>query len=463
MSVFALDVGTLVLAVERGTAWSNKTTLHPIGLAAIIVLGCAMLLIRRQYAIVPMICMACLVATAQRIVVFGLDFDVLRILVLIGWARVLIRGELAGIRWRPADTVFLLWVIVGLIAMCLLHHSSSAVINRLGWAYTAAGMYFLFRVLLRSWDDIRQVIVAFMWISIPVSIAFMIEQATHRNMFAIFGGVPEFTQVRDGRLRCQGAFSHPILAGCFWAGVVPMMIGIWRLPNTNRLLAAVGIICSCMCVGMCASSTPLLSLAFGFCGMALFPLRAWAGIARWVGLAVLVCLHMVMNAPVWHLISRVDIVGGSTGWHRYYLIDQAIGRVGEWWMLGTKSTAHWGLGLWDVTNEFILQAVQGGIGTLLLFVLMIAASFRSIGRMMRNTSDRRILFALWGLGVAIFVHCLSFFGVSYFGQITMLWYLSLAVIVSLDEQYVEAGRRLSYAARNAAAARVSAAGPLVQG
>jgi hypothetical protein len=37
----------------------------------------------------------------------------------------------------------------------------------------------------------------------------------------------------------------------------------------------------------------------------------------------------------------------------------------------------------------------------------------------------------WALGVSLFVHAVSFIGVSYFGQITMLWYLSLAVPSSL--------------------------------
>jgi len=459
-----LDFGTLLAALPREPAWANQTTLHPLGLAAIIVFGCALLLVKRRYAIVPMICMACLVASAQRIVVFGLDFDVLRILVLLGWARVLLRGEFAGFMWRTADTVFLAWVIVGLITMLLLHQTTAAAVNRLGWAYTGLGMYYLFRVLLRSWEDIRQVVVTFMWISIPVSIAFLIEQATQRNMFSIFGGVPEFTVVRGGRLRCQGAFAHPILAGCFWAALVPMMVGLWRLPDTNRLLCAIGVFCSCVCVAMCASSTPIASLAFGFMAVVLFPLRAWTGIARWGGLACLIVLHFVMNAPVWHLVSRIDIVGGSTGWHRYYLMDQAINRVGEWWLLGTRSTSHWGRQLFDLTNEFIVQGVQGGLGTLLLFILMIALSFRAIGRMIRKTSDPRVQFALWAFGVAMLVHCVSFFGVSYRGQIIMLWYISLAMIVSLDEQYDVVARQHEHARRSAADAQyVAATRPALNG
>ena len=43
---------------------------------------------------------------------------------------------------------------------------------------------------------------------------------------AAMGGVPEITVVREGRLRCQGAFAHPILAGCFWAEQLPLIAAL---------------------------------------------------------------------------------------------------------------------------------------------------------------------------------------------------------------------------------------------
>ena len=40
-----------------------------------------------------------------------------------------------------------------------------------------------------------------------------------------------------------------------------------------------------------------------------------------------------------------------------------------------------------------------------------------------------------GLGVGLFVHCMNYIAVSYFGQIEMLWYLQLAIITSLASSY----------------------------
>lgn len=153
---------------------------------------------------------------------------------------------------------------------------------------------------------------------------------------------------------------------------------------------------------------------------------------RWLLLLSVVGLHIVMKAPVWHLISRVGIVGGSTGWQRFALIDHFIGSFGEWWLMGTSSTVHWGLDMFDVANEYVLEGVQGGLLTFGLFLGVIGKSFGSVGRLWRSCrSDRYRVRLAWALGVSLLVHCLCFIGVSYFGQIVMLWYLLLAVISSL--------------------------------
>lgn len=164
----------------------------------------------------------------------------------------------------------------------------------------------------------------------------------------------------------------------------------------------------------------------------MWPLRHWMRFIV-LGLALsLVGLHFVMNAPVWHLISRIDLVGGSTGWHRYYLIDQALRHFDEWWLLGTTSTAHWGWGLFDVTNQYVLEGVSGGILTLALFLSTLAVAYISVGRIWRSVQRDRAKVALgWALGVSLFVHTMVFLAVSYFGQIVMIWYLLLAVIGSL--------------------------------
>lgn len=413
--------------------WANQTTLHPLGLVAVVVLGLVMLVVPRRHAVLPMIVMACFVSSAQRLVLVGLDFNLLRLMLLFGWLRILLRGENRGFNFRPLDLTIIAWLFCGTAIYTILHGTLDAFINRLGSVYDAAGMYFLFRCLIRTWSDVEDIIIGFAWVSIPLAGAFVLEHLTGRNAFAIFGGVLEITVIRDGRLRCQGAFSHPILAGCFWASLIPLFAGLWWRGGQSRTWSVVGLSAALIIVLMCASATPLIAVALALVAAAFFPLRKWMAFVRWGILGSLVGLHLLMNNPVWHLISRITVVGGNTGWHRYYLIDQAINRVGEWGFLGTKSTAHWGWGLDDITNQFVLVGVRGGLLTLILFVAVIALSFGAVGRLLAQSApDRFRTVFTWAIGASLFVHCVNYVGVSYFGQIIIVWYMLLAIIGSLD-------------------------------
>lgn len=121
---------------------------------------------------------------------------------------------------------------------------------------------------------------------------------------------------------------------------------------------------------------------------------------------------MVMEAPVWHLIARVTVVGGSTGNHRYKLIDAFINRWAEWFILGTNSTAHWGWFMFDVTNQFVKEGVQGGILGLLLFLLVLRRAFASIGQRANSSIDKKHAMLMWAIGTGIATHCVMFIGIS---------------------------------------------------
>ncbi len=411
--------------------FANQTLLNPVGLIAVIVLGLATVLLPRRWAVVPMIVMACLIAPGQRLVVATLDFDLLRIMVLFGWLRVMLRGEYRGFAFRPIDYALLAWALAGIVTYTLLYGSVAAMVNRLGVAFDAAGMYFVFRCWVRDWRDLDRIVVAFAVISVPVAAAFVYEQVTRHNLFSLLGGVPARTLVRQGRLRAQGAFPHPIMAGCFFAAIMPLLAARWWQGPRARTLSVIGLTAAGIIVLATASSTPVLMVALGVFGAGMYLLRRRLRLICWGAVAMLVMLHLVMKKPVWHLLARVNVVGGSTGWHRYHLVDQAIRRFGEWALLGTKSTEHWGLGLIDVTNQYVLEGVRGGVLTLGLFVLTLVLAFRGLGKRLQLVRRPEHVAMVWALGVALFVHCCAFVAVSYFGQIKLLWYLTLAIIGSL--------------------------------
>jgi hypothetical protein len=413
--------------------WADQTILHPIGLAMLILLGVVMLSCPRRYAVLPMILMACFLSSRQRISIAGLDFTMLRMMVLFGWMRVIARGEATGFRWHSLDKCMVLFALSGTVIHTLREGTFGALVYKLGMTFDAVGMYFLFRQFFKSWADIEAAITVIILVSIPVAIVFTIEGMTGRNFFSIFGGVREFTAIREGRLRCQGAFSHPILAGCFWASLLPLMAAAWWRGGAGKALAIIGTSTAVLIVFLCASSTPVIGLLAVWLGAGAYLIRRELVWVRWGLLAMAIVLHVVREQPVWHLLSRIDVIGGSTGWHRYLLVDGAVRHFGEWWLLGTASTADWRGRMFDVTNQYVMEGISGGFLTLVLFVVIIALGFQRVGRSVRLVrGNPRKVALVWAMGIALFTHSIVFIAVTYFGQIILAWYLVLGMIGTLE-------------------------------
>jgi hypothetical protein len=135
---------------------------------------------------------------------------------------------------------------------------------------------------------------------------------------------------------------------------------------------------------------------------------------------------------VWALIGRLDAVGGSSSYHRYELIDQFIRRFGEWWAVGTRSTADWGWYLGDTANQYVDIGVTGGLFSLLLFLGIIVVAFSRLGT--RRQLEDADEFRIWTFGCALFSHLLAFVGVIYFDATQIAWYALLAVIAAATVQ-----------------------------
>lgn len=420
------------IPAQAGSDFGNVTAVHPIGVAALAFLSILMMLVPRRWSALPIVALLCFIPAGQRVVLLTLDFTFIRVLILVAWLRVLVRGETRPLVWNHLDRMFLVWAGVAVVTGTLLTGTLTGFVNRAGGAVDAVATYFFFRLLFRDHEDLMRLAQQFLLLGIPVLLFFLYEHRTQRNMFHVFGGVPEFTDIRDGRLRCQGAFAHAILAGCFWAAVIPLyLVRGWLGKGWSSALVGTGT--ALAIVGLSASSTPVMSVLFGIAGGACFLVRGALRWYRWLMLGWLMVLHFaIMNMPVWHLLARVDVVGGSTGWHRYHLVDKFLLNFNEWWLLGTMHTGHWGPGLHDVTNQYVAEGVNGGILRLATFLCLVLLAFAGISRSMRTPGlGRHTHYAVWALGTALFMHCMNYIAVSYFEQIVSLWYMTLAAVASL--------------------------------
>jgi hypothetical protein len=373
---------------------------------------------------------ACIVPPDQRIIIFDLDFTTIRFCILFAILRLYLCNEVRRIKWNAFDKLFLTWVIVGAVVYLMQWHDMRAVIYKSGVLYDSLGLYWIFRMSIISWDDIHRIVKMFAIFAVISAPLIIYERVTQNNPFGLLGRVAG--SFHGGRIRCEGPFSHFIMMGLFWASLVPIFVSSFAA-RRSKLLYALASLSALICVILSASSTPLMAvLAIAFFG-ALWKYRSYGrSIALGIG-SMIFALHVVMNAPVWHLISRVNVFSGSTGWHRYNLFNQFVKNRGEWFLLGCRSVDHWGV-YNDITNQYVLEGVRGGALTLVVFVIMIIQAVRITGiySMKSRSREKRIL--CWGLCVSILGHCVSFWGVSYFGQIMLLLYFTLAIVSFLEDK-----------------------------
>ncbi|MCR9212723.1 MAG: hypothetical protein NXI13_03335 [Proteobacteria bacterium] len=433
--------------------WANQTNAHPLGVTILVLCVIAVLLVRRQYAIFPLLILIIAIPSAQRVVLLTLDFSFIRILVIAGFLRAFLKNEFRGFKFQLPDKLIIWWMVWGIIAYTILKGGFDGTITRTGYMMEVVGAYFLGRIYINNFFDVKRIITLLGIASIPMFMLFLNERFTSKNLFSVFGGVPEWTLIRDGRLRCQGPFSHPIMAGVFWANLLPWVGALWFSKSMNKGLLTIYVICIIGIVFNTASSTPVMAIIFGAFGFGFIIFRKYMTYVQWGLLGSLIFLHLVMAKPVWHIIARLNVVGSSTGWHRYHLIDKAVENFGEWWLIGTTNTARWGNGLGDVTNQYVLEAVRGGLLGVVLFIVLLGSVFWLLGKAMRCTRNRTEIIMLWGSGTMLFTNVLSFFAASYFGQLNAAFFLFLGASVSLAATTIRA----------ATTARRQAAPPLETG
>lgn len=409
------------------------SSLHPSALALLVIGILLLWFLPRVHMLKPFLVLAILLPMEQQAVVFGLHFPALRILIFAAWIRIapdlLVGRRLVAGGFGATDSVLLLWTGWTAIAYTICWGDLRAMIPRLGILYSAAGTYFLLRHLVKDRIAVERTIRILAVICALLAVLMTIEQFTGRSLLSIFTS-QEFAEIRQGHVRSQGPFAHPIIAGVFGAFLLPVFLSLW-LSARSRSHAVLGMCGAAVMVATSASSTPVVAAMIGLAAVFMWPLRRYMRTLRWGTLGALIALHLVMKAPVWSLLHRVNVVGGSNTWHRYELVQQCLNHFGEWWLFGTTSNDAWGAQMWDTANWYVGSAVKGGLIGLGLFVAFLSFSFRDVGRgwrsLPRQSGAGRLV---WGMGAGLFASAVAFLGSELFDQSVVGWYALPALILA---------------------------------
>jgi hypothetical protein len=413
------------------------TPLTPVGQILLALALLAVLVMQRRWAPVPILLLTCYVPLSQGVMLGPFNFFSIRLLILATLGRILLRREHREIVRSPLDRVMAAWSVWALAASAFHSDPAATLTYNGGLVFNTAGIYIILRVFCRNLEDAVFLCRVVAWLLVPVALAMAYEQLSTTNLFSFLGGVPVTPEIREGRARAQGPFAHSILAGTVGAVLLPLCLALW---NRHRGSALVGAFASVVMVFASASSGPLMSAMLAITGLFMWRMRRYMRAIRWTAATVYLLLAALMNSPPYYLIARIDLSGGSTGWHRARLIESAFEHLGEWWFAGTDYTRHWmPTGVpWnpnhtDLTNHYLVMGVQGGLPLMFFFILLLAKGFSIVGQSVQETQKAQPerAFFCWALGASLFAHAATCISATYFDQSVVFLYVTLAAIAGV--------------------------------
>lgn len=412
--------------------------LTSVGAAILAVAAILLLCLPRRYAVAPFLLGALLLPLGQQVYAAGVHWLPIRLLVLVALPRVLASLKRLKASWTTMDTLLISYSLVQVIAVMSLYANRDAVVNQLGAVIDAIGSYLVLRTLINDRRDVRLSIACLAIATVLIGAGMVREQLTGQNIFGAIGGTRLVSEIREGRIRSQGAFQHSLTAGAFGATLLPLFILQWR--NERRYVMAIAGLLGCTAMTVCSnSSTPLLAYAGALLSIGVWPMRNRMRTIRWTIVGTLVGVACVMKAPVWFVIAHIDLTGGSSGYHRAELIDQFLRHFADWWAIGVKEAVAgtWMYDMWDQQNQFVNVGETGGLLALILFVALISVAFAKVGACRRAAREVQNEAYIWFVGCALFAHCVAFFGVNYFDQARIGWLVLVAFIAASDRKEVK--------------------------
>jgi hypothetical protein len=368
-------------------------------------------------------------------------------------------------RWSRLDTLVTVSTALHVGIYCLTRASMAALENRAGFIMDTWFVYMAFRMAVTdkaTWFSFVKYVCV---VLVPLAILGMVESATHWQPYLSLKAFRPWNtpveggsagpMLRWGFARALGPFSHAIMFGACFVTFIPL---VWALRHERGTWRR----CTYYCVAVLfvgalssmSSNAWVMAIVMLFC-LIMERMRHWVKPVLIVFVLGCAFVQLASNRPFYHVLaSKANVVGG-VWYQRAVLIDSAIRDFGEWCLLGYGGRdPGWAVqlsgGHTDVNNEYILAGVEYGMAGVVALGLVLAAAFHGLIRQFRQTEDKSLRSLYWSFGAFLVATMTVWLGVSYFGQVRLLFY---AVLGALGASLTFADRPVATAQRRSSAYR----------
>lgn len=354
----------------------------------------------------------------------------------------LLRGEF---NWRVHDLLLVAgsgWIVFSLV---MIYGIERGLPSGLGVALDLIVPYFIARVSISNFQDLRRALVMLAPVFFVFAVLLPLE-AYLQNRFirdtaaALFGGLgaSEYgmgsafviaTDTRYGLLRAMGPFSHPILAGIFFASLLPLYY--WSgIKGWPRLL---GLSAGCFAVFTLSSAAYLALVMFGIMAAYDFVRRrviflSWPLFTVSAASLALI-LHIISENGLISVLIRFTLTP-QTGYYRLLI-----------WEFGTASVERnplFGIGYeqfdalaWmgdSIDAHWLNLAVRHGLPPAILLIALSFAVIWACARMASRVPEPDSSMLI-GLAVTLVIFVIVAFSVAYFGGM-LIWFVMILGIAS---------------------------------
>ena len=209
---------------------ASETQVHPLVLVWMLVAIVLILTLPRWKAITPLLLTFFTVPIGQVVVLGSLHFTVMRILILVGLARMISFGgsskDKFGGGFNGVDWMVALWTVTAMVMVSLQWMEMQAVIHNIGDFLDALGGYLVIRFLIPDGLAVRRTIKTLAVICAINGVCMINEKISHINVFGLLGGIPLAVTVRDGHIRSGGVLGC-LYAGAFAGVLIPLFLWMW--------------------------------------------------------------------------------------------------------------------------------------------------------------------------------------------------------------------------------------------